>query len=198
MCRLLETIKYKNGALQNIKYHNERFNRSRAGLFGTKNNLLLQEHIIIPAMRGNGTFKCRIIYSRNIESVEFIPYQIRQVRTLKLVHDNDIEYTHKYLDRSCIEKHLSQTKTDDILIVKNGLITDVSYANIIFYDGIKWVTPSAPLLNGTKRSQLLDIKIIYEEDIKCSDIRKFKKAKLINAMLDMEDSQEISINNIFL
>ena len=44
---------------------------------------------------------------------------------------------------------------DDVIIVRNGLITDSSYANLIFFDGREWITPKVPLLEGTCRARLL-------------------------------------------
>jgi 4-amino-4-deoxychorismate lyase len=198
MYQLLETIKLQDGVLMNISMHNERLNHSRAILFGTKNTISLENLINNPDLNKSGIFKCRVIYSQNIESIEFSPYLIKQIKTLKLVYDNNIIYNHKYLDRSCFENHLQQISEDDMLIVKNGLITDASFANIVFFDGINWFTPSLPLLEGTKRKDLLANKLIMEEDIKPNDLKQFKKARLINAMLDLESSPDIEIKNIIL
>ena len=55
---------------------------------------------------------------------------------------------------------------DDILIVKNGLLTDTSIANIALYDGNDWYTPLHPLLKGTKRAELLDKGVLKEKEIK--------------------------------
>ena len=87
---------------------------------------------------------------------------------------------------------------DDILIIKNNKITDTSFTNIAFYDGIKWVTPAFPLLKGTKRQKLIDENKIIEVDILLSDLNKFKKAILFNSMLDLEDQMYIEIDNIKL
>ena len=55
---------------------------------------------------------------------------------------------------------------DDILIVKNGLLTDTSIANIALYDGNDWYTPLHPLLKGTKRAELLDKGVLKEKNKK--------------------------------
>jgi 4-amino-4-deoxychorismate lyase len=81
------------------------------------------------------------------------------------------------------------------LIVKNGFITDTSSANILFYDGRDWVTPSTPLLMGTCREKLLRGGKIREENIKRDDIYKFKHFRLINAMIG-ENLLPIPIINI--
>ena len=86
---------------------------------------------------------------------------------------------------------------DDILIVKNGLVTDTSFSNVAFLDGSRWLTPEHPLLEGTKRAKLLEAGILAEADIRPEEIYRFKKVRLINAMMDWEDSYEIDAGKIF-
>ncbi|HON17298.1 MAG TPA: chorismate-binding protein, partial [Spirochaetota bacterium] len=69
-------------------------------------------------------------------------------------------------------------------------------ANIAFYDGEKWLTPTKPLLYGTKREYLLEEGKIVEEEISTRDIKFFYKVSLINAMLDLEEIA-IPVLNIF-
>jgi 4-amino-4-deoxychorismate lyase len=88
---------------------------------------------------------------------------------------------------------LTHKSADEILIIKNGFVTDTSFSNIVFFDGIKWITPSTYLLNGTQRQQLLQQGAIIEEEIRPSDLKHFRFAKLINAMLDLETSPSIDI-----
>ncbi len=191
MCRLLEAIKVKNRILQNIEYHNERLNRTRHKLFGKKDFIDLGEIIKIPEDLPPGIFKCRIVYDIEILSIEFQLYNPKPIRRLKIVECNDIDYEYKYADRTLLNKLLKEKgNADDILIVKNGFITDTSFSNIIFFDGQKWVTPSTPLLKGTKREKLLNEGKIFEIPIMKSDLKKFHYAKVINAMLDMEDGDK--------
>ena len=145
----------------------------------------------------SGLFKCRIIYSEQIEKVEFIPYSIPKINKLKMVFDDQISYTYKFLNRTSIEKLYNlKGNHDDVLIVKNGLITDTSYANIIFYNGTEWLTPEKPLLKGTQRVALLEKEMIKTADIRPVDLIHFKKARLLNAMIRFEDKMDIMIRNI--
>ncbi|MBN2174028.1 MAG: aminotransferase class IV [Bacteroidales bacterium] len=199
MCRLFETIKVQDRKLHNIGYHNERFNRSRFEIFGLMDNITLEEAIEIPGTLAEGIYKCRVIYSDQIEKIEFEPYRQRKIKSLKLVQADAIDYTYKYLDRSEISRLFEMRNgCDDILIVKNGLITDTSFANIVFWDGHQWKTPTKPLLNGTKRQKLLLEGKMTEAVIGPQDIFRFKKAGIINAMLDFtDDFPEIEIKNIY-
>ena len=100
---------------------------------------------------------------------------------------SDINYELKYENRDALN-HLVEQKgdADDIIIIQEGLITDTSIANLCFYDGRKWLTPSKPLLYGTTRQRLLDNKEIHTADILYTDIHKFSKIALMNAMIDFQ------------
>jgi 4-amino-4-deoxychorismate lyase len=52
-------------------------------------------------------------------------------------------------------KNENQSKTEEIIIVKNNCITDTSYTNLLFLKDEKWYTPSTYLLNGVMRQHLL-------------------------------------------
>lgn len=198
MCQLLETIKIKNNSLCNLSYHNERVNNSRRQLFGIAENWLLQNIISLDGISFNQMYKCRFVYGKNIGPVEIIPYFLPKIKSLRIIEDNEIEYSFKYSNRSNLEKvKLQSDGADDVLIVKNGNITDITFANIVFFDGNKWITPSTPLLNGIKRQYYLDQGIISEADITVKDLKFFKKARIINAMIDLNESYDIELSNIF-
>ncbi len=179
--QLLETIKVDRGKPFFISFHNERFNRTRFDLFGIQDNFDLSTIINPPDLN---CYRCRIIYSEKIEKIEFIPYQNRQFKTFQIVYDDYIDYKYKYLDRSAIQK-LEQFKkeSDDILIIKQGFITDTSIANVAFFDGEQWITPANPLLKGTTRERLLQEGKIKSEIIELKEIKKYSKMALMNALL---------------
>jgi 4-amino-4-deoxychorismate lyase len=92
---------------------------------------------------------------------------------------------------------LKQTTADDILIVKNGFLTDTSYANVVLWDDNRWFTPDTPLLAGTKRQYLLDTKQIESRKLHPKDLQHFTHARLINAMLDLDSGPIIPIDQIY-
>jgi 4-amino-4-deoxychorismate lyase len=165
-------------------------------LFNCTNEVGLRDVIDIPPDLPAAVHKCRVEYAAGIERVEFTKYQRRTVNTLTLVECDTIEYAHKYVDRGGIHQLLEGIVTDDILIVKHGLITDTSFANIVFYDGARWLTPATPLLPGTARARLLHQQTIMTEEIRVNDLRHFTKAAIINAMLDLKDARTIPIEAI--
>ena len=139
---LIETIKIKNRSIQNIAFHNIRFNKSRKELFGIKGTTDLTKEITIPDDLTEGTYKCRVTYARQIEKIEFEPYHRTAIRTLKCITANDLNYAYKFANRLAITQLLANKENfDDLLIIKDGLVTDTSFANIIFWDGLNWITP---------------------------------------------------------
>jgi 4-amino-4-deoxychorismate lyase len=197
MSRLFESIRIVDGSAQHLDYHNARLNCSRRELFGCTDVIELKDIIHIPRDLGRDVHKCRVIYAQGIEQIEFVPYQRRDIKTLTLVECDSIEYAHKFVDRECIESLFKDVRTDDILIVKHSRVTDASFANVIFHDGAKWLTPSTPLLSGTARARLLETGTIIADEIRKTDLRHFKKAALINAMTGLEDAVPLGMDSIF-
>ncbi|MGA3288543.1 MAG: aminotransferase class IV [Bacteroidota bacterium] len=198
MCLLLETVNVQNRQLQNIEAHNLRATNSRRILFGLEDTLDLRDFISLSDDLDDKLYKCRIVYAQTVQQVELLPYVPKRIQTLRLVLNDAIQYEHKYLDRSYFDKLLQSANADDILIVQHGLITDSSFANVVFYDGKNWVTPARPLLFGTKRQILLERGVIQQREIACTDLNRFTHVALINAMLDLGDIPFISTENIFL
>ena len=134
----------------------------------------------------NGVYKCRVLYQSDIQQVEYHEYQIRTINSLQLVKANIIEYSHKYEDRSAL-LDLFQLKgeVDDILIIKRGLVTDSYYCNVALRTSDdQWITPTAPLLRGTKRQQLLDEGILSTGDISRDDLDDYSAICLFNSMIE--------------
>jgi len=197
MCRLFETIRIEDGYSQHLQFHNLRMNRSVQTLLGSKDQFDLNEIIQIPVDLGKGIFKCRVTYSNAIEKVIFEKYQPRKVQSLKLIAADDCNYNFKFEDRSGIDDLLRKKgNCDDILIVKNGLITECSFANIAFLKDNIWFTPSNPLLPGTTRERLLQDKVLVPGDIRPVDLRRFEKARIFNAMLGFDAQNDIRISSI--
>lgn len=197
MCLLLETIKIIDGKSQNLDYHQERFENAGKSMFGLKNFELLSGIIKVPEFAQNGLFRCRVLYAEKIEKIEFLPYNFRQIKTLRLVESNGIDYSYKFAERSELENLFAQKgDCDDIIIVKNGLITDSFAANLVFYDGKNWLTPDSPLLKGTKREKLLAEKTISACKIGVGDLQKYFGVGLINALIEFDAMPVIPIENI--
>lgn len=98
MCRYIETIRIEKGRLRNIAYHDRRMNEVRREVWGVDRSVSLETYI--DASPYEERTRCRVTYGRDVESVEFFPYQIRPVHSLQLVRGGQIEYRRKRADRS--------------------------------------------------------------------------------------------------
>jgi len=195
---LLETIKIENRLICNLEWHNARLNNSRNTLLGLQDSLDLSSIIKLPDDLGDDTYRCRVLYGQEIDEIQFIPHQSRMVKSLRMIHCNDIDYGYKFADRTKLEELFEMRgDCDEILIIKDGYITDTSISNIIFLqpDG-RWLTPVTPLLKGTMRTYLLETGQIAEAVIRPEDLPLFTEARMINCMMDLESSPAIQMDRI--
>ena len=184
--QLLESLQVIDGQFQHIQYHNQRFNTSRLELLNIDEKTDLSKSIKIPSDCREGIFRCRVIYEKDIQEVTFTPYLYKVIKSLKLIDIGDWDYQHKYADRSFMKQLLENNpEVDEVIMTKNGFITDCTIANLAFYDGKNWFTPSTPLLKGTKRSQLLHRALITERIIKVEDISQYEGVCLINCFRNL-------------
>jgi len=180
---LLETISIKDAEVQNIIYHNRRLNRSRREIFGVGSHIDLGNLISPP---DSGSYRCRVIYGRGIESIEYLPYRPKDIKKILLV-DSDIEYRYKYLNRAELNNLSKRYEDyDDILIVRDGLITDTTIANVALRRDGKWYTPKKPLLEGTARQRLIDNGFLSTQDIDKNYINDYDSFAIMNAMIDFK------------
>lgn len=197
MYRLVETIKIIDGVPQNLLWHQKRLKYSCNKLFGIKSEINLTEAISVPSEFKTGIIKARFLYNRNSFECKFSKYNSKIINSLKLIVNNEIDYSLKYTDRKEINSLFeNRGNCDDILIIKNGRITDSSIANIVLYDGNSWITPSQPLLRGTCRERLISEGKIIPEEILTKDLELFTKFKLINALRDFEEKEGSDISAI--
>ncbi|WP_198304625.1 aminotransferase class IV family protein [Arcobacter vandammei] len=182
-----ETIKCEDFEIFNLDYHNKRVAKTIG------KNLNLQEYItpISPEL-----LRCKIIYDKDeILDVQYFPYTKRDTRSFKIVFDDNIDYSKKYLNREKIDELLLKKELcDEIIILKNGIVTDTSIANIaIFYEN-RWITSEFPLLNGTTRARLLDEKKIFEKNITLEMLLNSKKLAIFNAMIGFCELNDYSFS----
>jgi 4-amino-4-deoxychorismate lyase len=192
-----ETICCENRQLKNLSYHEARLNKTRRELWGFTDHWNLRELIIIPDSVGNEMHKCRLSYAQEIGVIKWEPYTPRTISKIQRVYHESIDYHYKYEDRNELNTLFAQrNEADEILIIKNGLVTDSFYCNVAFYDGSSWLTPDSPLLPGTQRAFLLDSGVIKEERIGEDDLGNFSRIRLFNAMIGWEDAAELGVDSI--
>ena len=184
MCLFIETIRIDHGRVCNLSRHNRRLNDTRAHFWPESTPLQLSDYLSSPGC-GAG-----------IEDLSYSPYAVRHVHSLALMQADTIDYTYKSAGREPLNCLFAlRGACDDILIVKQGLLTDTSIANIALSDGTHWYTPAHPLLKGTKRAALLEEGILQEKDIRPEDLPSFSTVRLFNAMIDWGEL-ELPVRNI--
>ncbi|MGM0518572.1 MAG: aminotransferase class IV [Campylobacterota bacterium] len=177
--KYFETIRCEDYEALNLPYHQKRVANTVAL------NIDLNEYIYAPS---EDLYRCKLIYDESgVLDMEFFPYKKRDIRSFKIVYDNSIEYNKKYLNRDCLDRlYKKKDGCDEIIIVKNGLITDTSIANIAIYYKNRWLTGKKPLLYGTTRERYLNQKDIFECYITLDMLYKSEKIALMNAMIGFD------------
>lgn len=185
MFPLFETLAIENGKVQNIEYHQARYERSLRRFYGksaVKIHSLL-ELIRLPAHLQNQLVRCRIDYNADSTQIQYVEYARKNYRTFQPIICNDIDYGLKYSNRDLLNHLFAQRRNhDEIIIIKQGKVTDCSIGNLIFRQGNQWFTPDTPLLHGTQREKLLCEGKIQEAVILLEDIPQFDEIRLINAL----------------
>lgn len=186
MCPFIETIAIVGGQARHLSYHERRFNATRQHFFPEAETLSLAP-ILADAPLTEGLVKARLVYDeRGLINKTYQPYTMRQVQSLQLIRADDMEYPFKNTDRSHLNALFAQRQgCDDILIIKNGLVTDTSFTNVALFDGHQWFTPDTPLLPGTMRAWLLDQGFITSHRITVNDLPHFHFISLINALIPL-------------
>lgn len=196
MCRFFETIRIENGVAINIDYHFQRMMRTAVD-FGISQKLILNalENLSAKTFVPNEKFRCKLLYDNDGFDVEFTELKTRTVASLRIVFDDLIDYSYKFSDRRMIESLFAKRQgCDDVLIVKNGKITDTSIANVLLYDGKSWVTSDSPLLNGTCRQRLIDEGRVEVKEVLLTDMKAYSSIMLVNALRDFEEVGALNID----
>lgn len=195
MYRLIESICVREGNFQRLPLHEARINRTLAAL-QLERRWVLNEALAKVHLPPSGLFKCRVVYTADDAKVELQPYTICAITSLKMVEANDLEYQHKWENRGRLYALWQQRGfCDDVLIIKNGMVTDTFYANVVFRKGEQWFTPDTFLLQGTMRQALLATGKISETKIRATDLHQFDTFKPINALMEW-NAPESHVSNI--
>lgn len=179
----IETIRLEDGSPQYLGYHQRRLEHTIRTHFPEVERMPhLYEYL--PTEVPPGRAKWRVVYNHEIEEVSVQPYEARPIENLQLIEANDIDYPYKSLDRSAIEVcYQKRGECSDVLIVRQGLLTDTSIANIALGDGHTWLTPQSPLLDGTTRARLLDEAHLKASELTPNDLEHYPFITIFNALI---------------
>ncbi|MCG3671229.1 aminotransferase class IV family protein [Aliarcobacter butzleri] len=184
--KYFETIKCEDFEVFNLDYHQKRV----ANTIGL--NINLQEYI---NPISEELLRCKLIYDENgVVDVLYFPYKKREIQSFKIIFDNEIEYSKKYLNRTKLDElYEKRDDCDEVIIIKNEIVTDTTIANIaIFYEN-SWITSKNCLLGGTTRARLLEEKKLLEKDITLDMLKNASKVALMNAMIGFDKIKSFKI-----
>lgn len=191
----LETICLLNGKVLNIDAHIRRMQQTAEYFRFDAPELPDLVELLTPGME-NIKIKCSIHYHNEINSIAFERYIPKVLNSLKLINASP-DYAFKYSDRRELNNlHNLREGCEEVLIVRNGYITDTTFSNVVLRKGDEFYTPHNPILNGTKRQKLLQEGTISEKVIKKDSLKEYSMLYLINAMLDIEDNISINLDMI--
>ena len=186
--KYVETIQILDGSIKRLSLHQDRCNLTRREQLGVSEDIDLASHIVIPEHMFQGLVKCRIVYGVGVTEVSYQYYQSKEICSLKIVKDDTIRYAHKEVPRPSLDVlYALRESHDEIIIIKNELVTDAYYYNLAFRIGDQWVTPKSPLLQGVMRQSLLNQGKLIEKDIHESEIPDYDQIALFNALNEFGD-----------
>jgi 4-amino-4-deoxychorismate lyase len=196
MCQLIESIKLVDGIFFRLPLHQARVNMAFNDLFPTFRAINLTELLSKQEVPIKGNYKCRIVFDHTPQLIEFVPYTMREVKSLQLV-ETQIEPKHYKLENRDTLNHAFAMRgnCDDIIMLNNGLLSDAWYSNIALWDGINWCTPTLPIIYGTQRAALLQSAKVIEKDISKEDLCIYSRIRLFNAMIEFGEI-ELDINSL--
>lgn len=184
-----ETIRVEDGRVFVPERHLERMRATCTEEWGIFLHANILDKLSVPETFCIGIAKLNIFYNKTESQFAFSYYQHRKIEKVMLVEaPTQLDYRHKYTDRNILDELLNQSNADEIIIVKNGAITDTSKANIVFEKEGKLYTPDTFLLNGTMRKHLLKAGEITEKQIRVEDLPQFDAIYFVNAMNPLENS----------
>ena len=186
---LFETIAIVNGEIQQLAWHQKRYETSLAKFYGKNvakvHDLarIIQISTALEQTQYSPIIRCRVDYNQQTYQVQYFAYQRKTYRTFQPVICDEIEYGLKYADRTDLNQLLQQKgDCDEIMIIKQGKVTDCSIGNLVFRQGEQWFTSDTPLLAGTQRAKLLAENTIQQCTILLEDVADFDEIRLINAL----------------
>lgn len=176
----LETLRCEGGKAAHLVYHQRRLDKTLR-YFGFTDTYDLTQLIIPP---DDALYRCRFLYDGSGYSTQYLPYLPRRMTSLRAVNADNIDYPFKHAERDALNDLYAQRgESDDVLIIRNGLLTDTTIANIALYDGRRWLTPETPLLEGTTRARLIDEGFLYPAPLSLEEITASRKVAVFNALM---------------
>lgn len=201
MCQfpLFETLAILDGKIQNLYFHQQRYQFAMQHYFLRDHYRQLSDIIIVPKAYQTGLVRCRMDYNQSEFKLSFYHYHRKRIATYQCVRVKDFDYSFKYSNREQFAL-LDKKQADEVIIINNGLVSDCSIGNLLFLKQEKWYTPASYLLKGTQLSLLLAKGQVSFIPMKQAELFSFEKIMMINALNPFDPTRAIEItpHSIFL
>ncbi len=196
MSRFLESIAVKNGKAPLIDFHQKRYENCMQ-CFYPQAKIFHLSLFLDKAPQDNILYKLRVLYDENSISTTYIPYKKREINEIIAIDGKNISYPWKYANRQMFDElRKGLNDKQEILIFKNGLLTDSSYSNVVLQKGNAFFTPETPLLKGVQREFLLSKNLIKPKSIHRNEVLNYDRIIFINAMMDLEAGINLPIEKV--
>ncbi|HDL5822063.1 TPA: aminotransferase class IV, partial [Mannheimia haemolytica] len=192
MCRfpLFETLSIIDGKVQNLQYHQQRFEQATQEYFGCEPRFSLADILVVPEASQRGKVRCRIDYNATEFELKFFIYSPKKVERFRLVEVENWDYHLKFSDRKRFDL-LPILQNEEVIILNNGYVSDCSIGNLLFLKQGIWYSPQHYLLKGTQLSKLLDEGKVVLAKIAKQDLHQYEKIMLINALNPFEEPRAL-------
>ncbi len=187
MYPFFETLRAQGESVDHFAYHRRRMERTlRAnGMPEPRTDWFAQLELALraQALASPQPLRLHVDYDGISWQIAAGPLPTTPMRTLRLVVDNSIAYPYKSTDRSCLDRLFQQREeADDVLIVKDGYITDTSRANLLLLRQGEWFTPQHSLLPGTTQERLVEELHLQFVPIAPRELDRYEQLWIINAL----------------
>lgn len=184
MFLFIESIRILDGKAENLARHQARVAATFARYFPGAPHFSLENLIRNAEITSQGLVKMRIIYNRQVQSVEFQAYHHPHFEQFALVEiQGGFSYPFKFANRTLFDTITTALPGSVLpLLVQRGRITDSSFTNLIFSKNKQWFSPATPLLAGTRLKSLVASGKVQLCDIHPNDITSYDAIIPINSM----------------
>jgi len=111
MYPLFETVCIRDAKVMYPEWHIRRYEESFLRFYGYPPQEPLFDSVSLldslQRLPASDTVKMKILYGSKGKTVELSPYSSKNIQTLKMVEADDIDYSLKFADRSCLDALLS-------------------------------------------------------------------------------------------
>lgn len=192
--RFIESIRCILGEPQLLALHEERMLRTLKAYaphsplaYALRTRGLI--HILssyLPELPTVPCLKLRFVYTPNgIYAPTWATYTPRSIRHIHLIElPSEANYTYKWEDRRVLAVD-GLLEDEEALFVREGLLTDTRFSNVVLSLGGELLTPREPLLRGVMREHLLRSGRIRPAPLTAEDWYRADSYHLINAMLPL-------------